>query len=40
VVSPETHAAVFDNADVLIDGVDGTVALLAGVADRLTTSIR
>jgi trehalose 6-phosphate phosphatase len=36
VVSPETHAVVLDSADVLIEGVEGCVALLAGVAERIT----
>lgn len=36
VVSAETHAVVLDSADVLIDGVEGCVALLAGVAERLS----
>ena len=40
VVSLETHASVLDSADVLVDGVDGTVTLLAGVAKRLTAAIR
>jgi trehalose 6-phosphate phosphatase len=35
VVSPETHAVVLDSADVLIEGVEGCVALLAGVAERI-----
>lgn len=38
VVSPETHAVVIDSADVLIEGVDGCVALLAGVAARMAPS--
>jgi trehalose 6-phosphate phosphatase len=39
VVSAETHAVVLDSADVLIEGVEGCVALLAGVAERLTASL-
>jgi trehalose 6-phosphate phosphatase len=39
VVSAETHAVVLDSADVLIDGVEGCVALLAGVAERITRSV-
>jgi trehalose 6-phosphate phosphatase len=35
VVSAETHAVVLDSADVLIDGVEGCVMLLTGVAERL-----
>lgn len=38
VVSAETHAVVLDSADVLIDGVDGCVALLEGVAERIALS--
>jgi trehalose 6-phosphate phosphatase len=39
IVSAETHAIVLETADVLIQGVDGCVELLAGVADHLTRSI-
>jgi trehalose 6-phosphate phosphatase len=39
VVSAETHAVVLDSADVLIDGVEGCVALLAGVAERISRSV-
>jgi trehalose 6-phosphate phosphatase len=35
IVSAETHAVVLETADLLVDGVDGCVALLAGLADRL-----
>ena len=35
VVSAETHAIVRDSADVLIEGVDGCLELLAGVAQEL-----
>lgn len=38
IVSAETHALVLDSADLLIDGVDGCVALLAGVTRRLCLS--
>lgn len=38
VVSTETHPSVRELADVLIDGVDGCIALLAGVTQRLATS--
>ena len=36
VVSAETHAVVLDSADLLIDGVDGCIALLAGVAAQMS----
>ncbi len=36
IVSAETHAVVRDSADILIDGVESCVALLAGVAERLS----
>lgn len=39
IVSHESHAVVLDSADVLVEGVDGCVALLAGVAERMTSSI-
>ncbi len=39
IVSAETHAIVRDSADLLIDGVDSCVALLAGVAEQLSPSI-
>lgn len=35
VVSAETHAVVVETADILVDGVDGCLALLAGVAARM-----
>jgi trehalose 6-phosphate phosphatase len=35
VVSPETHAAVLETADLLVEGVDECIALLAGVAERM-----
>lgn len=38
IISTETHAIVRDSADVLIDGVDGCIELLAGVAERLSIS--
>ncbi|MCA9860808.1 MAG: trehalose-phosphatase [Thermomicrobiales bacterium] len=38
IVSPETHAVVRETADILVDGVDGCVALLEGVAARLADS--
>jgi trehalose 6-phosphate phosphatase len=38
VVSAETHAIVRESADVLIDGVEGCVALLAGVAAKFHSS--
>lgn len=40
IVSAETLEVVVESADVLVDGVDGCLALLAGVADRLTPSVR
>ncbi len=39
VISAETHAIVAESADILIDGVEGCVALLNGVADRLAPSV-
>lgn len=39
IVSAETHAIVRDSADVLIEGVDGCLALLAGVAEELAPSL-
>lgn len=39
VVSTETHASVLNTADVLVDGVDGCLELLAGVAAALGVSI-
>ncbi len=39
IVSAETHAIVLETADMLIDGVDGCVELLAGVAERLAPSV-
>jgi trehalose 6-phosphate phosphatase len=38
VVSPETHASVLESADLLVEGVDGCIALLAGVAERMAPS--
>ncbi|MEZ4532222.1 MAG: trehalose-phosphatase [Thermomicrobiales bacterium] len=35
IVSAETHAVVRETADLLIDGVDGCIELLAGVAEQL-----
>ena len=35
IVSSETHAIVRDSADLLVDGVDGCVTLLASVAEQL-----
>jgi len=35
IVSSETHAIVRDSADLLVDGVEGCVVLLAGVAEQL-----
>jgi trehalose 6-phosphate phosphatase len=38
IVSDETHAIVRDSADILIEGVDGCVELLVGVAQELSGS--
>jgi hypothetical protein len=38
-VSAETHAIVRESADVLIEGVDGCIVLLAGVAEQLAPSV-
>jgi trehalose 6-phosphate phosphatase len=38
VVTDETHAIVIDSADVLVEGVEGCVALLAGIAEQLAPS--
>ena len=35
VISAETHAVVIETADILIEGVEGCLALLSGVANRL-----
>ncbi len=39
IVSAETHAIVSETADILVEGVDGCLRLLAGVANRLAPSI-
>lgn len=39
VVSAETNPIVAETADLLVDGVEGCVALLNGVADRLAPSV-
>jgi trehalose 6-phosphate phosphatase len=39
IVSAETHAIVRESADVLIEGVDGCIVLLAGVAEQLAPSV-
>jgi trehalose 6-phosphate phosphatase len=39
VVTEETHAIVLDTADLLVEGVEGCVALLAGIAQHLAPSI-
>lgn len=39
IVSSETHAIVRESADILVEGVDGCIALLAGVAEQLASSV-
>jgi trehalose 6-phosphate phosphatase len=39
IVSPETHAVVLESADHLVQGVEGCIALLAGVAERMAPSV-
>lgn len=40
IVSAETLEVVVESADILVDGVDGCLALLTGVADHFAPSVR